>query len=706
MAEGDAVEGGVTNVVGSAHGPVVQSRVIHGDVNIHQTVALPAPPSAVGRPISEWTARELGVHESITLDSASAGLPCYVARRHDEVIRGLLRDAAEGTLMLVLAGGSASGKTRAAYEALRQLPHLRSWPVVRPAGPRQLVDLLAGGVPPGRVLWLHDFQRRFLDLLHGSAVAEGLVEALSGPGPVLVVADLWTAHWNVLVDVDSPQAGRRAQVRTLVDLPQVRMVRIADSFADASESERAELTRCAARDRRLALAVRTAGRRLEITQVLSGGPQLLRYYGGGLCSPQTHAVITAAMDARRLGYESALTVDVLRAAVAGYLDTEDRVVTGDWFADALAGATRPHFGVAALTPTRQGPGLGPPDGYVLHDFLDHHARDARAFERPPASLWTALADHVTTVGDLSRLAAEALQRGLYRLAARCAVPPAESGDVAAIRLLAVLFELRGAEAEAHRWKQRSGDLDRAPLPFDLLAWEDGAEPDKSEPSAHRLATAGNSDARWQLLRSLEKQGRDDEVLTCLQRLAESGDALAVSMLSVRLRRLGREQEAETLLRSHAQAGDPAAMWYLAHMLSDSNRIDEAVGWFRRSAELSPLAVPLLPDVLAGLGRLEDAEAPLRTRLRNGYRSAAEPLADVLERLGRVDEAEAVLRVHLEETSDELQLRPIEPRGMEPLTRLLDEAGRATEADQLRRYGIEPGGSTAAPWELPPPPCDA
>jgi hypothetical protein len=114
---------------------------------------------------------------------------------------------------------------------------------------------------------------------------------------------------------------------------------------------------------------------------------------------------------------------------------------------------------------------------------------------------------------------------------------------------------------------------------------------------------------------------------------------------------------------------------------------------------------VLADVLAGLGRLEDAEAPLRTRLRNGCRPAAEPLADVLERLGRVDEAEAVLRAHLEETP-ELQLMPMEPLGMEPLARLLDEAGRATEADQLRRYGIEPGGSTAAPWELPPPPCDA
>ncbi|WP_370964414.1 hypothetical protein [Amycolatopsis sp. cg9] len=682
-----------SNEIGVAHGPVVQARDVHGDVHIHHAGARPAPRSVVERPISGWSARQLGVHESITVDSATPdGPPCYVVRRHDDEIRGLLRDASETSLMLVLVGKSASGKTRAAYEALRAAGHLRSWPVVVPAGPNQLVELLAGGVPPRRVLWLNDVQRRFLDRPHVEAVAEGLVEVLSGPGPVLVVADVWTAHWKLLADTP--------QVQNLVNLPQVRMVRVADSFAGASDRERAELARCAERDPRLALAVRTGERQLAVTQVLSGGPRLLRDYLGGLHSPHAQALITAAMDARRLGQESPLTADVLRAAVVGYLDDRDRVAGGDWLTDALAEAARPHHGIAALTPTRQRPGIGPPDGYVLHDFLDHHTREARARKRPPASLWTALADHATAVDDRSRLAAEALQRGLYRLAAGCAGPAAESGDVAAMRLLAVLCDLRGATAEASAWKQRSGDLDRDPRPFDASPYLSWAE---EEPDQHaQPAAAGSVDALWHEFDLAKRQGHEEEAVTCLRRLVAAGQPLAVSMLSVRLRDRGREEEAETLLRSHAQAGDPAAMWYLADMLVESTRVDEAVRWYRRSAELSALAVPLLVEALACLGRLEEAEGPLRTQMRNGVETACGHLADLLERLGRVDEAENVLRGWIEGTADPWRLSPQEPRGMELLAGLLRRAGRAAEADRVRRYGIEPGGSTAAAWELAPP----
>ncbi|MEU7788008.1 hypothetical protein [Amycolatopsis sp. NPDC049159] len=666
---------GVSNEVGTAYGPVVQARDIHGDVHVH-----PFPPASplVERPISGWSARELGVHEAITLDpAASAEPPCYVVRPHDGEIRGLLRDAAGSSSMVVLVGGSAAGKTRAAYEAVRAVAQLGEWPVVRPSGPRQLVELLARGLPPRRVVWLPDLQRRFFDLPHGPAVAEGLADVLGGPGPVLVVGDVWTAHWAALSTVDSPA------VRALLDLPQVRMVRIAESFAGAQ----AELTRCAGLDPRLALAVRTAG--AAVTQVLSGGPQLLRHYVDGLHGPRTHAVVTVAMDVRRLGHESAISADVLRAAAADYLDERDRVVTGDWFADALAGATRQHHGIAALTPTRSAPGLGPPDGYVLHDFLDHHARDAREGERPPAGLWNALAEHVTAADDRSRLATAALQRGLYRLAARYAVPAAEAGDVPAMRLLAFLLELRGATAEAHAWTQRTGDLDRTPLPLDLLL-DSGGEPEV-EPDPH--------DAVWQLFRLREDEGRDDEALALLRRLAET-QPLAVSMLSVRLRRRGLDHEAETLLRAHAEAGDPAAMWYLGEMLRERKEIDEAAGWFRRSAELSLLAVPLLADALADLGRLEEAEEPLLIQTSKGHRLAAKHLAALSERLGRPAEAEARLRVKLEEGGGQGMVRPAEPHWMKLLTDLLDRAGRTDEAEQLRRYGIEPGGTTAAPWELP------
>lgn len=716
------------------------------------------------RPIAEWKARDLGVHEWVTDGAADSDdePPYYVVRRHDHEIRALLRDAATRNLMLVLVGGSAAGKTRAAYEAVRELPHVRSWPILRPAGTRQLLEVLARGVSARSVLWLDDAHRRFLNQTNSSKLAEGLINTLSRPGPMLIVADMWTSHWNNL-EHDAPADGSewRSNIRALLGLPQVQMIKIAESFADASEGERVELERCADRDPRLALAVRTAGPGLEITQVLSGGPQLLRHYNDAHYAPHAHAIITAAMDARRLGWESPVTAEILRRAAEGYLDDRQRVTDSDWFAMALTDATRQHRGIAALTPTRHSSGLGPADGYVLHDFLDHHARDFRARLRPPGSLWNALADHPGSIDDLTRVAAEAQRRGLYRLAARFAVPAAESGSVDAMRLVAGQLELRGATAEAREWRQRIDNLNGPGLSKETLAlffrgpsekelraraeagdrdamrqladrllathaeqavtWarraadtgdsdavmflaealESAGRENEAEKLLHERAKAGHPEAMWRLVLLLEGQGRDEEAFVWIQRHAEAGDPIGLARLLVVLQQRGREREAEALLRSRVQDDDDSyAMWYLADWLAKRNQTEEAVGWFQRSAERSLLAVKLLVDRLEQLGHLEDAEAPLRIQAQQGEAVAIEKLADLLERLGRGEEAGSLLRTLMESAPWRGLPHTTEPSTMRRLIDLLERAGRAAEAGQVRMYGIEPGGTTAAPWDWP------
>jgi hypothetical protein len=187
-----------------------------------------------------------------------------VLRRHDQEIRERLLHAADRNLMLVLVGGSATGKTRTAYAALPALPHLRSWPVLRPTGPRQLLATLDAGVPAERVLWLDDTR--------GTGLAECLCDALGGPGPLPVVADMWTEHWAAVE--------WHVRMRVLTRRSDVAIIRIADSFAEADSDEQAELDRLACEDPRLALAVRTAGPGRKVIQVLSGGPQLLAVGGG------------------------------------------------------------------------------------------------------------------------------------------------------------------------------------------------------------------------------------------------------------------------------------------------------------------------------------------------------------------------------------------------------------------------------------------
>src|SRR5947208_9515885 len=111
-----AADDGVVNHIDSADGSVVQAGTIHGGVHFHDArAARPRPPV---RPVSAWTARDLGVHASIVVDGEPAELPRYVVRRHDEQVRSLFARCTVESLMVVLVGGSAAGKTRTAYEAL------------------------------------------------------------------------------------------------------------------------------------------------------------------------------------------------------------------------------------------------------------------------------------------------------------------------------------------------------------------------------------------------------------------------------------------------------------------------------------------------------------------------------------------------------------------------------------------------------------
>ncbi len=66
-----------------------------------------------GRPAQQWNPVELGVHPVIR----GGPMPPYVCRPHDELLRAVLDPAVAASRLVVVRGGSSTGKTRAAYEA-------------------------------------------------------------------------------------------------------------------------------------------------------------------------------------------------------------------------------------------------------------------------------------------------------------------------------------------------------------------------------------------------------------------------------------------------------------------------------------------------------------------------------------------------------------------------------------------------------------
>ncbi|WP_052710823.1 toll/interleukin-1 receptor domain-containing protein [Pseudofrankia sp. DC12] len=384
----------------------------------------------------------LGVHRPIQVSGVADGdLPAYVARDVDEAVDGVhakITAAAERGGFVLLIGDSSVGKTRTVYEAVRAV--VSDWWLVHPAD-AAAVGALVGLRPRQLVVWLDEIQN-YLDGDHGltAGVLRGL---LDGPGPVVVVATIWPdrfARYTALPDRDSDEDRHREQ-RSLLWLAD--SVQIDSTFSHA-EYDRAE--RSAQTDPKLRAALATAD--YGLTQTLAAAPQLVARWeqaiasGGPARGPYRSALLTAALDAARLGARAPLPAALLRAAAPGYCNARQQArAPGDWFEDALAYATdnnTMHGAAAALDPAGLG-GMGNITGYITADYLLQYATRARHGNRPPASLWTALRDHLTDPNDIDRIATATYDRRIYTIAVPLLRTRADNGDEFAAYRLAELL---------------------------------------------------------------------------------------------------------------------------------------------------------------------------------------------------------------------------------------------------------------------------
>ncbi len=139
-------------------------------------------------------------------------------------------------------------------------------------------------------------------------------------------------------------------------------------------------------------------------------------------------MLTAALDAARLGARAPLSADLLRAAASGYCTSQQQAEAPDnWFEQALAYATTKLYGAAAaLTPA--GAGMGKVAGYTVADYLIQHASRERRYARLPASTWDAVLSYIRDPDDATRLAGSARDRLLYRYAIPLYRYAADAGD--------------------------------------------------------------------------------------------------------------------------------------------------------------------------------------------------------------------------------------------------------------------------------------
>jgi hypothetical protein len=291
----------------------------------------------------------LGVHAAIKVAGASNSSPPEYVLRDIDIgefgIRSWLRTAAIQGGFLLLVGGSSVGKTRSAFEALRA--ELPDWWLTHPDSPEELT-VLAGRPLGHTVVWLDELQN-YLAGDHG-VTGNTLRAMLSAPKPTVIVGTIGSEPYASYISMEEAAGADYTREKEVLGLADI--VTIVSEF---SVAERNRAREAAKYDRRIHVALNTSG--YGLTQTLAAAPQLVtRWENSKANQPYAWAIITAALDAVRLGARAPLSAELLRAAAVDYCtEREQAEALDNWFEEALAYSTRELLGAAAmLTPASAG----------------------------------------------------------------------------------------------------------------------------------------------------------------------------------------------------------------------------------------------------------------------------------------------------------------------------------------------------------------
>ncbi|WP_213012785.1 hypothetical protein [Paractinoplanes toevensis] len=610
------------------------------------TAHLRRPPGAVR--VRDADPRRLGVHASIQLEGGADELPPYVPRDLDADLRTAITAASRRGGFVLVRGSSSVGKSRSMLEAIRAA--LPEWWLLQPAD-AAAVRAIADTAVKRTVVWLDELQR-YLNEPGGLPI--GAVRALLDAG-LVVAATLWPAEYAARVASRTPaEPDPYDNDRALLRL--ARVVDVPDALTSA-ERDRAE--RLGGDPRiRVALGTRDAG----FTQVLAAGPELVRWWEhADVTDPRQcygKAVITASLDARRIGEDAPLTREFLFHAAPAYVSDALRAqAPDDWLEQAITYATtRMHGATGCLSAVSAG--MGQIAGWITADFLYQRACLTRRAMELPDVVWRALADHQP--GDamrLTTLASRASARGRSELAAEFMQRAADCGDPIARQQVALAHSRELVEQGRIDDLRRRAETDE----FARLLLAEFLAGEGREQELRKRAAEGNVFAHSRLLRLLEDNGRWDD----LAQLADAGDIGAALRLADVLAARGKTAE----LQRRADAGQHGMADRLQQLrISQETSLEVLRGQLSKNDFVHDVR-RRIAELLAGQGHLDElrqlADAQdvsamkvlagvllerrdlegLRSRSDAGDWAAGRVLADALEEQRRTDDAITVLRKH-------------------------------------------------------------
>ncbi|MFD9132832.1 hypothetical protein ACFVZA_10415 [Streptomyces bottropensis] len=563
--------------------------------------AAQGPRAPVGVPrVRDCDPIDLGVHRAAAHDTPASvpaadpgrnQLTPYLVREHDRRLRQALAATASGgpSVFALLVGNSTTGKTRALYEAI--VDQMPDHTLLHPADADDLQHLLAAdAVTPGTVLWLNETQR-YLQGEAGDALAKQLVRCLTHQVGISVVGSMWRTPYFA----DLTAQGRRLDSGTIRDLltgGRTLLIDIPDSLRpDECDELRALASRPSSgfADTRVISALNAATRDDgRVIQHLSGGPELLTAYRNKtLFTPVEHALITAALDARRLGHNQPIPKALLADAADGYLSSRQRSSKTDWASTALDDLTcgyrsnnpedrtdiRNTLTALAVHVVRS----GTPPAYEPADYLDQHIRFDRQDQLGPAALWDALTTHAADPADLVSLAQAAESRELLKTAARLYSKAVLGRSLPAVQGLIQLLKNHDLDPDHHgaRWLAAHADVTAPDVVTGLLRvlrqrGASGAAQQLISRAVPRTDPT-NPESITDLLSEMREAGAGDAARHLAARAATDArltNPTEVGALLWQMRELGVTGAIQQLCARAATQTDPCRPGAVAYLLSE------------------------------------------------------------------------------------------------------------------------------------------
>ena len=536
-------------------------------------------PAVHVRTAREWGPVALGVHKAI----GGNPLPAFVRRRQDDLLDAALNPAVAANRLIVLRGGSSTGKSRSVYQAVSK-GLLERWRLEYPLVATELLRLLDEGVPSRTVLWLREF-RDYADAEGGQEALARLARLLTDSNNIIVVTTMWERSWNAYTSDHRGGPGTRDQYLAaralLAGLPEPTtpadidprrggVIDVPDEFSDRDLAQAQQL-----HDPAMTEAVGAAasdGKPGRVIQYLAGVPDLLRHYEGPGADPYVRAVITTAIDVARMINTRQCTPAFLHRAAVGYLADEQRSGASDtWCETAIADATTELRGaVRALTPIPPQHGTGV-ESYRLADYLEQHGRKIRAETIPPPSFWVAAGYSKLQ----ANFAEAASSYGLLQLGAQLAKNATSTDASAAAELVRIMHHLNPDDERPSAWAAANVDLTRTGKVQKLLkALRDvGAYTQVTALLQRDLAAnadMSDTDGIAFLLEGLREAEADAQVTALLARNpafnADATDSFGIYFLLLALHKVGADAQVAVLAKRAVASTDPTDAYSCASLL--------------------------------------------------------------------------------------------------------------------------------------------